>query len=71
MYGRLVMRGGRQGQVLASTMPRTQNRAEKGSTLLRRRSLCPMHLGIVFIYETNAKITTSALVGWVREYSSG
>ena len=38
VYVRLVMRGGRQGQVLASTMPRTQNRAEKGSTLLQRRS---------------------------------
>ena len=31
-----------QGQGLASTMPREQNRVAKGSTLLRRRSTLPI-----------------------------
>ena len=35
-------RAGGQGPVLASTMPRAQNRAAKGSTLIRRRSTLPI-----------------------------
>ena len=44
MYGGGVMPAGGQGQVLASTMPRAQNRAAKFSTLLRRRSTLPIQV---------------------------
>ena len=37
-------RAGGQGHVLASTLPRAQNRTAKGSTLLRRRSTLPILL---------------------------
>ena len=54
-------RRGGQGQVLASTLPRAQNRAAKGSTRITK-TINFVHLVILFFYDSSLLSALSLIV---------